>query len=147
MCICILFVSCSRLGFVFLECISQDNLLPLLSFYNESGIEAKAVAKQTEAAAFASEALHDLKSLAEHAKTLVRLAEDYAAESRRKAAAATASAALASDASSPVDGSSLILSEGISSLVTGLGIVNPVTRAGTSCRCHQCAMMDLHCRY
>lgn len=71
----------------------------------------------------ASEALTDLRSLAEHAKSLVRLAEEYAAESaaRKRAVAAAGDAVeAAGGAAAGAD---------ISSLVTGLGIVNPVTRA------------------
>lgn len=54
----------------------------------------------------------------------MRLAEDYAAESSRRRAAA------AGDTVTTVDTSgSASMSAGIASLVTGLGIVNPVTKA------------------
>lgn len=89
-----------------------------------AGIQATAAAKQAEAAALASEALTDLRSLAEHAKALVRLAEEYAAESAARKRAAAADPASAGDAD-PAGGAGA----DISSIVTGLGIVNPVTRA------------------
>lgn len=78
----------------------------------------------------ARDAFSDLGELEKHAKSLVALAETYAGEIQRKKAAAVASEGGAAGAgggsASPLDADA---SSDLGTLVTTLGIVNPVTRA------------------
>lgn len=85
-------------------------------------------------AELARDAFSDLGELEKHAKSLVALAETYAAEIQRKKAAAAAAAASAAEGGAAAGGGSpspldADASSDLGTLVTTLGIVNPVTRA------------------
>jgi ESCRT-II complex subunit VPS36 len=99
-----------------------------------AGIQDRARDERAKAAADVSDAMSDLRSLSEHAKGLVQLAEEYAAKAAARAAAPlpprSVSEGAGSDGAPPSpapDDSGYANS--VSQLVRDLGIVNPVTRA------------------
>lgn len=97
-----------------------------------AGIQDRIRDEHAKAAAEVSDAMSDLRSLSEHAKRLVLLAEDYAAKAASRATVKAGAASAASPGGgsvSPDDDGGSGYSSGVSLLVRDLGIVNPVTRA------------------